>query len=181
LKKLKDYIDPGETGRLAAFASLNRRSTAAAAAAAPAAMHRQSAVMDIPRSALFMHQPSHQRSRLRSLSDDMEGEVAYAFDRLSEGQDGEVTPRQLKIALRAMGFPVKKADVRSLLRDAGLDAALPLCFDSFREVCAAKLLERSPREEVARAFQLFDLGGGGGVSAADLRVIAKQLQASIAE
>lgn len=52
--------------------------------------------------------------------------MAYAFERLSEGQQGEVTPRQLKVALRAMGFPVKKADVRSLLRDAGLDANAPL-------------------------------------------------------
>lgn len=49
-------------------------------------------------------------------------------------------------------------------------------FDEFREACASKLLERSPQEEVARAFQLFDLGANGHISAADLRVIAKQLQ-----
>ncbi|KAI8473963.1 MAG: Centrin-3 [Monoraphidium minutum] len=119
----------------------------------------------------------------RTLSEGEEGEVAYAFDRLAEGQGGEVTPRQLKIALRALGFPVKKADVRALLRDAGLDASAPLGFDAFREACAAKLLERAPREEVARAFQLFDLSGAGRVGPADLRVdiTPDELQDMVAE
>ncbi|KIZ07528.1 hypothetical protein MNEG_0417 [Monoraphidium neglectum] len=94
----------------------------------------------------------------------MEGEVAYAFDRLSEGQDGEVTPRQLKIALRAMGFPVKKADVRSLLRDAGLDAALPLCFDSFREV------DITP-DELHDMVVEFDADGDGLISEGEFAAI----------
>jgi centrin-3 len=128
-------------------------------------------------SPLFMGMRPRARPPPRQLTEDQEGEVAYAFDRLSEGQGGqEVTPRQLKIALRALGFPVKKADVRGLLRDGGHDAAAPMCFDVFREACAAKLLERSPHEEVARAFQLFDLSGSGRIAVADLRAIAKQLQ-----
>ena len=76
-------------------------------------------------SPLFPHLQKRTAPR-RCLSEDDEREVAYAFDRLSEGQNGEVTPRQLKVALRAMGVPVRKADVRTLLRDAGLDANAPL-------------------------------------------------------
>jgi len=122
------------------------------------------------------------RAPLRKLSEDEAGEVDYAFDRLSEGQDGEVrevTPRQLKIALRAMGFPVKKVDVRELLRDAGLDATAPLDLAAFREVCATKLLTRTPSDEVARAFQLFDIDGAGRIGQNELRAIAKQLQVDI--
>ncbi len=116
------------------------------------------------------------RAPPRKLSDDEAGEIEYAFDRLSEGQGDEVTPRQLKIALRAMGFPLKKADVRELLRNAGLNSAAPLGRAAFHEVCAAQLLTRGTDEEVARAFQLFDIEGTGRVGPNELRAIARQLQ-----
>lgn len=130
-------------------------------------------------SPLFPHLQQRTRPRPRKLSDDESGEIAYAFERLSEGQNGEVTPRQLKIALRAMGFPVKKSDVRQLLRDAGLGDCAPLDEAAFREACEVKLLERSQGEEVARAFQLFDIGCSGRVGPGELRMIAKQLQVDI--
>ena len=132
--------------------------------------------------------PLFQRSSLlrtrpprRRLTEAETGEIAYAFERLAEGQDGLVTPRQLKVALRAMGFPVRKSDVRGLLRDAGLDASAPLDEAAFIEICAAQLLSRGRDDELSRAFGLFDISGGGRITAADLRAVARQLGIEVAQ
>ena len=79
-----------------------------------------------------------------------------------------------------MGFPVRSADVRDLLRDAGLDAAAPLGRAAFAEVCGAKLLERRPEDEVARAFRLLEVAGLGRVGWEELRAVARQLQIEVA-
>lgn len=129
--------------------------------------------------------PGRSRPPPRRLTDDEAGEIHYAFDRLSAGQiddaTGEplATPRQLKLALRALGFPLKKSDVRGLLRDAGLDADAPLARADFFDACAAKLLERGPQDEAARAFALFDVAGRGRIGADELRAVARQLGADL--
>lgn len=134
------------------------------------------------------------RGAPRKLTEEESVEVDFAFQQLAQigaggagGATGPHTvgPRQLKTALRAMGFPVKKADVAALLRDAGYDSPDPSCNTpridaaSFRELVGAQLASRPPGSEVARAFALFDLTGSGRVSARDLGMIAKQLMADI--
>lgn len=136
-------------------------------------------------SPLFARPRGPGRAPPRQLTEDEAGQLAYAFDRLAAGQadaaTGEplVTPRQLKLALRALGFAVRKPDVRGLLRDAGLDADAPLGRATFLEAAGAKLRERAPAEASARAFALFDAAGVGTVGAAELRAVARQLGVDI--
>lgn len=44
------------------------------------------------------------------------------------------------------------------------------------QVLTTKLLERSPQDELRRAFTLFDLQQSGRITAKDLVLIARQLQ-----
>lgn len=46
---------------------------------------------------------------------------------------------------------------------------------AFQAVTALKILERDPREEILRAFELFDEGGKGYVDLEDLRRVAREL------
>lgn len=46
---------------------------------------------------------------------------------------------------------------------------------SFQTITALKILERDPREEILRAFELFDEGGKGFIDLADLRRVAREL------
>lgn len=50
-----------------------------------------------------------------------------------------------------------------------------LDFDQFQRIMTAKILARDPREEIMRAFHLFDQDGKGAISAADLAKVAKDL------
>lgn len=46
---------------------------------------------------------------------------------------------------------------------------------SFQTVTALKILERDPRDEILRAFELFDDGGKGFIDLEDLRRVAREL------
>lgn len=46
---------------------------------------------------------------------------------------------------------------------------------AFQSVTALKILERDPRDEILRAFELFDEGGKGFIDLEDLRRVAREL------
>jgi Ca2+-binding EF-hand superfamily protein len=46
---------------------------------------------------------------------------------------------------------------------------------AFQSVTAHKILDRDPREEILRAFDLFDEGGKGYIDLEDLRRVAREL------
>ena len=48
-------------------------------------------------------------------------------------------------------------------------------FTSFQEVAARKILDRDPRDEINRAYDLFDETGKGFIDIDDLRRVAREL------
>lgn len=88
-------------------------------------------------SPLFLQvQQRIQRSNApRALSEDEAAEIAFAWDQLSGGH-AEVQARHVKMALRAMGFQVRKADVAELLAAHGLPPDGGLVWQAFSEVRA---------------------------------------------
>lgn len=56
---------------------------------------------------------------------------------------------------------------------------LPL--SSFQALAASKILARDPRDEILRAFDLFDEGGKGKINLNDLRRVARELGESLQE
>jgi hypothetical protein len=58
---------------------------------------------------------------------------------------------------------------------------LVLPLQSFQQIMAAKILARDPRDEINRAFDLFDADGKGGISVEDLRRVARELNEGLQE
>lgn len=54
-------------------------------------------------------------------------------------------------------------------------SSLLMPLSAFQAVTAHKILERDPREEIMRAFELFDEGGKGYIDLEDLRRVAREL------
>jgi Ca2+-binding EF-hand superfamily protein len=91
--------------------------------------------MEVASSPLFLQvqQRIHRSAAPRQLSEDEQAEVAFAWDKLSGGQ-AEVQARHVKMALRAMGFQVKKTDVAELLQGHGLPPDGGIGWQAFSEV-----------------------------------------------
>jgi len=59
---------------------------------------------------------SHQPQR-QDLSEDQKQEIKEAFELFDTDKDGSIDYHELKVAMRALGFDLKKAEVLKLLRD----------------------------------------------------------------
>ena len=113
-------------------------------------------------------------------------------------KDQKIDYHELKVAMKALGFDLPKSDILSILQTHGSPSPssqnsqnnnpsayqhtrLLLPFDKFQTVMAQRILARDPREEILRAFELFDEGGKGKINLSDLRRVARELGEGLEE
>lgn len=127
------------------------------------------------------------------LSDEQKQEIKEAFELFDTDKDGCVDYHELKVAMRALGFDLKKAEVLKILRDhdksghglmdfedfAKISERIPPLFAGESELSivavSERILARDPMEEIRRAFQLFDDDNTGKISLRNLRRVAKEI------
>jgi Ca2+-binding EF-hand superfamily protein len=80
--------------------------------------------------------------------------------------------REVKVAMRALGFEPATDEVAAMVWPAGGDR---VAFDAFAAAMAAKVAARDPAAEARKAFRLFDAGETGKISFADLKRVATEL------
>lgn len=71
-----------------------------------------------PRRSIPQPQPTNSRNA-PTLSEDQKQEIKEAFDLFDTDKDGCIDYHELKVAMRALGFDLKKAEVLKILRDHG--------------------------------------------------------------
>uniref|UniRef100_A0A8C5LXJ3 Centrin 3 n=1 Tax=Leptobrachium leishanense TaxID=445787 RepID=A0A8C5LXJ3_9ANUR len=81
----------------------------------------------------------------------------------------------IQVAMRALGFDVKKADVLKILKDYDTETTGKITFDDFNEVVTDLIIDRDPQEEMLKAFKLFDDDDSGKISLRNLRRVAREL------
>lgn len=127
---------------------------------------------------LAVNQLSMSRSsskRRIQLTKDEEKEVEEAFNVFDVDKSGTMDAKELRDALRALGFDVTKAEVNKIMsrKDPTGNGFLP--FEVFKQVCAEYIKTRDPRTEILRAFALFDTDHDGLIDIEDLKKVSKEL------
>lgn len=79
------------------------------------------------------------------LSEDQRQEIREAFDLFDTDKDGAVDYHELKVAMRALGFDLKKAEVLEILRDNDATGTGLMEWPAFNRVCAWGMLTCSDR------------------------------------
>lgn len=111
-------------------------------------------------------------------------------------RDKHLDYHELRVALRALGFTLSKPELVQILNQHGVPrgsvpgkgtisraqqdqpphpSQLLIPQQAFAQLAAQKMLERDPREEIERAFDLFDNNGKGYIDLEDLRRVAREL------
>ncbi|AXA48879.1 centrin-3 [Malassezia restricta] len=113
------------------------------------------------------------------LSEDQRQEIREAFDLFDTDKDGAIDYHELKVAMRALGFDLKKAEVLDILRENDPSGTGLLDWPAFNRLMTERIAARDPREEILRAFALFDEDHTGKISLRNLKRVAKELGESL--
>ncbi|RHZ82707.1 hypothetical protein Glove_104g43 [Diversispora epigaea] len=109
------------------------------------------------------------------LTEDQKDEIREAFDLFDTDKDGAMDFHELKVAMRALGFDENKSEVLKIIRQYDKNDDGTIVFDDFFKVMSERIVNRSPEEEIHRAFQLFDDDNTGKISLRNLKRVAKEL------
>jgi hypothetical protein len=66
---------------------------------------------------------------------------------------GTIDAKELKVAMRALGFEPKKEEIKKMISDIDKDGSGTIDFSEFLEMMTAKMSERDSREEILKAFR----------------------------
>lgn len=100
------------------------------------------------------------------------------YDRLAEVW-GVSLFLNFQVAMRALGFEPKKEEIRKLMTDLDKDGSGVMDYEEFLSVMTSKMGERDSREEILKAFRLFDDDETGKISLKNLKRVAKELGENI--
>lgn len=106
-------------------------------------------------------------------------ELQDAFEIFDTTRKCALDARELKSAIRALGFEVKKEDVRKMIIDIGRDPASNISFNEFVEILEDRMQSKGTREEVMRIFELFDEDRLGRVTFKNLKRISQEVGEAI--
>lgn len=109
------------------------------------------------------------------LTPEQEAAIKEAFELFDTDSSGNIDAKELKVAMRALGFEPTKEEIRKMIADIDKDHSGTIDFIEFRNMMAAKMAERDPREEIMKAFRLFDDDGSGTINFDKLKRVAKEL------
>nr|XP_057913402.1 centrin-3 isoform X1 [Doryrhamphus excisus] len=121
------------------------------------------------------------RRKKKELSEEQKHEIREAFELFDTDKDNEIDYHELKVSMRALGLEVKKVDVLQILKDYDREGNGKITFDDFNEVVTELILERDPKEEVMKAFRLFDDDESGKISLRNLRRVAREIGENTSE
>eukprot|EP00622_Pseudochattonella_farcimen_P001112 FR735727.1.p1 GENE.FR735727.1~~FR735727.1.p1 ORF type:complete len:192 (+),score=45.71 FR735727.1:2-577(+) len=114
-------------------------------------------------------------SKKVGLSDEEMEEVREAFQLFDTEQKGSIDIKELKAGFRALGFQVKKAEIRQMMIDIDKETSSTILFDEFVEMATPKMQSRDTREEIMKVFKLFDDDNTGSISFKNLQRVAREL------
>lgn len=118
---------------------------------------------------------SNGKSKPPDLTEEQKQEIREAFDLFDTEGTGHIDAKELKVALRALGFEPKKEEIRKMLSDVDKEGTGLVSYQSFFDLMTTKMGERDSKEEILRAFRLFDDDETGKISFKNLRRVANEL------
>ena len=128
-----------------------------------------------------MHSTKTGSQKRNILTQDQLDELQEAFTLFDSENKGSLDARELKAAVRAMGFDVKKEQVRKMMLEVGKETNQLVTFNDFTEMLRPRMHEKGSREEVMKIFQLFDDNHSGKITVRDLKRVAAEIGETVAE
>ena len=120
--------------------------------------------------------PAQGKKKMRQeLSEEQKQEIKEAFDLFDTNKTGTIDYHELKVAMRALGFDVKKPEVVDLMNEYDREGTGSIEYPDFLDIMTTKIRNRDPVEEIMKAFKLFDEDNTGRITLRNLKRVAREL------
>ena len=87
------------------------------------------------------------------LTEEQKQEIKEAFDLFDTDGSGSIDAKELKVAMRALGFEPKKEEIEKMIQDVDDDGSGTIEFNEFMQMMSQKILNRDPKDEILKAFR----------------------------
>merc|ERR1712094_3094 len=91
-----------------------------------------------------------------AISEEQMEEIREAFNLFDNDQSGAIDVRELKAAMRALGFEVKNEELKKMVSDVDNGGNGTIEFVEFLGMMTGKMGEKDSREDIEKVFKLFD-------------------------
>ena len=115
------------------------------------------------------------------LTEEQKQEIKEAFDLFDTDGSGAIDAKELKVAMRALGFEPKKEEIKRIMDEVDREGTGRIDFQAFMDMMQDRMAERDPVEEMKKAFKLFDVDSKGAITIKDLKRVAKELGENMTE
>lgn len=109
------------------------------------------------------------------LSDAQKADLKEAFELFDHEGVGLIANKDLKIAIRALGFEPTKEEVDAMIATVDTEGAGMLSYGNFLDVMTKKMSEKDEHEEIMKAFKLFDDDQKNAISFKNLKRVSTEL------
>lgn len=108
--------------------------------------------------------PKYKQSKQPELTAEQKQEIREAFDLFDSEGAGTIDVKELKVAMRALGFEPKKEDLKKMMSEVDAAGSGTIDFNEFLTLMSVKMAEKDSKEEILKAFKLFDDDDTGKIS-----------------
>merc|ERR1712110_136833 len=84
--------------------------------------------------------------RVINLTDEQKQEIKEAFDLFDSNHSGVIDAKELKVAMRALGFEPKKEEIKKMITDLDKDGN-GISFAAFTDMMTSKMGDKDSRED----------------------------------
>ncbi|VVC41046.1 EF-Hand 1, calcium-binding site,EF-hand domain pair,EF-hand domain [Cinara cedri] len=108
-------------------------------------------------------------------------DIKEAFQLFNRDGSGSIETKELKVAMRALGFEPKKEEIKRMLNSLNKQHNSFITYEDFINLMSMKMADKDSREEIIKAFKLFDDNCSGKITFQNLKRIAQELGENIAD
>ncbi|XP_071450835.1 centrin-3-like [Hetaerina americana] len=124
---------------------------------------------------------SPKRRRLNVISEECKKNIHEAFRIFDGDEDGFIDYYELKAAIRALGFPIKKEAVKKILKTYDKPNGRKIGYSDFYDVLADMTIKRDPEDEMKYAYSLFLDDNSDGIGFLQLKKAAQSVNENLTE
>ena len=115
------------------------------------------------------------------LTEEQKQEIREAFDLFDTDGSGTIDAKELKVAMRALGFDCRKQEALKLIEEHDIQRTGTIGEREFLDIMTQKIQTRNPEEELRKAFELFDEDGTGRITLRNMRRISRELGENLSD